>query len=58
MIKGEWAKCESGHCVEVLTLTSSVRVRNSMDPGGPWLTFTHEEWDAFIAAAKKGTFDL
>ncbi len=59
MIKGEWTRgCESAHCVEVLRLNNSVKVRNSMDPDGPWLEFTLTEWNIFIDTAKEGRFDL
>jgi hypothetical protein len=35
-----------------------VAVRNSNNPDGPWVTFTHEEWEKFLDSTKKGTFDL
>jgi hypothetical protein len=33
-------------------------VRDSKDPAGPMLTFTPDEWTAFIAGAKIGEFNL
>lgn len=35
----------------------SVAMRNSRDPAGPALIYTHAEIEAFIAGAKDGDFD-
>jgi hypothetical protein len=35
-----------------------VALRDSKDPDGPILTFTPDEWDAFLRGAKAGRFDL
>lgn len=50
----------SGNCVEVATnLPGIVAVRDTKDKGvGPILTFTPDEWDAFVGATKDGEFDL
>ena len=49
----------NGQCVEVAdNLPGTVALRDSKNPGGPVLTFTAEEWQAFIAGAKDGEFDL
>jgi Domain of unknown function (DUF397) len=50
----------NGQCVEVATnLTGVVAVRDTKDKGiGPVLTFTPDEWNAFIGGAKEGEFDL
>jgi hypothetical protein len=47
----------NGDCVEVAPLPSGVAVRDSKNPAGPMLEFTHSEWRAFIAGANKGEFD-
>lgn len=51
-----------GNCVEVATnlLDSAgvVAVRDSKDPDGPVLTFTPEQWQAFITAAQQYEFGL
>jgi hypothetical protein len=48
-----------GDCVEVAdNLPGVVAVRDSKDPTGPVLTFTCEEWQAFLASAKDGEFDI
>lgn len=48
--------CSSGACVEVALLDDTVNVRASNDPEKV-LTFTREEWDAFVEGAKSGEFD-
>lgn len=56
----EWRKSESSQatdCVEVAFVDQSVLVRNSRDPAGPVLSFTHSEWSAFLTGARNGTFD-
>jgi hypothetical protein len=46
-------------CVEVAkNLPGVVGVRDSKDRSGPALTFTPEEWAAFVAGVKGGEFDL
>jgi hypothetical protein len=46
------------NCVEVAFLADgSTAVRDSKDPSGPALTFTAEEWDAFLGGARDGEFD-
>ncbi len=48
----------NGNCVEVATLPGGeIGVRNSRDPGGPVLTFTPDEWDAFLGGVRNGEFD-
>lgn len=49
----------NGACVEVaFTDDGYIHVRDSKDPSGPVLKFTSAEWDAFVAGAKDGEFDL
>jgi len=46
-----------GDCVEVArNLPGIVAVRDSKDPDGPVLTFTADEWRAFISGARAGEF--
>jgi hypothetical protein len=48
----------NGNCVEVQFLTDGgVQVRNSRDHSQDALTFTAEEWDAFLGGAKNHEFD-
>lgn len=48
----------NGNCVEVAVLDEAVAVRDSKDRSGPVLIFTSAEWDAFVAGARDGEFDL
>ena len=48
----------NGNCVEVASLPGGqIGVRSSRDPGGPVLTFTPGQWDAFVGRARLGEFD-
>jgi Domain of unknown function (DUF397) len=44
--------------VEVAFVDDLIGLRNSADPSGPVLVFTQAEWDAFVAGARDGEFDL
>lgn len=50
----------SANCVETaFTGDGEVLVRDTKDKGeGPILRFTLAEWDAFVAGAKDGEFDV
>lgn len=59
----EWVKSSysgnNGNCVEVAALPDGGRaLRDSKNPHGPALVFTLDEWQAFIAGATAGEFDL
>ena len=45
-----------GNCVEVAFASESILVRNSRDPLGPVLSFSPEEWAAFLEGANRGEF--
>jgi hypothetical protein len=45
-------------CVEVAVVDGEVGIRDSKDRNGPVLIFTASEWDAFIAGARDGEFEL
>jgi hypothetical protein len=50
--------CNFGDCVEVGTLRGgAVSVRDTKDAAGTTLTFTRDEWDAFVKGVKNGEFD-
>lgn len=52
-------RCNNSACVEVQHLPNGgVRTRNSLAPEGPYLTFTGEEWSAFLGGARDGEFDV
>jgi Domain of unknown function (DUF397) len=49
---------EESNCVEVAITHSSVLIRNSRDRSGNVLSFTHGEWDAFLAGVRNNEFSL
>jgi hypothetical protein len=51
--------CSFGNCVEVgRSADGGVVVRDSKDHRQEPLTFTAEEWTAFVAGVKAGEFDF
>jgi len=56
--KASRSNTQGNQCVEVAHLADGVAVRDSKDPEGPKLRFTHGEWKAFLHGAKGGEFDL
>jgi hypothetical protein len=57
-----WKKSQrsgpQGNCVEMAQLPGGgIAMRNSRDPHGPALVFTHAEMEAFIGGAQDGEFD-
>ena len=56
-----WQRAEgdtSESAVEVAFVDDLIGMRNSAEPEGPVLVFTQAEWDAFVAGAQDGEFDL
>ncbi|WP_091559875.1 DUF397 domain-containing protein [Micromonospora pattaloongensis] len=56
-----WQRAEgddSEGAVEIAFVDDLIGMRNSADPDGPVLVFTQAEWDAFVAGAQDGEFDL
>jgi hypothetical protein len=47
-----------GNCVEVATNVSGVHVRDTKHRAGGTLSFTHDEWRAFVNGVRNGEFDL
>jgi len=52
------SKCSTGACVGVAFLSDSVIVKNTSDEKQSLVTFTHEEWEAFIGGVKNKEFDI
>jgi hypothetical protein len=48
----------SGNCVEVAKAGEMILVRDSKDLSRPALTFSGSEWEAFLADARVGQFNL
>jgi len=44
--------------VEVANVGETFVFRDSKDPSGPVLTFTKDEWDAFVAGVRAGDFQF
>jgi Domain of unknown function (DUF397) len=52
------ARDSSEGAVEVAFVDDLIGLRNSAQPAGPVLVFTKPEWEAFVAGAQSGEFDL
>jgi len=51
--------CSFGNCVEVgRSADGAVLVRDTKDRAQPALSFTDEEWAAFVDGVKAGEFDF
>jgi hypothetical protein len=48
----------NGACVEVAPATGTIVVRDSVNPAGSVIRYSSRTWQAFIADAKTGTFDI
>jgi Domain of unknown function (DUF397) len=56
-----WVKsrrCESSACVEAAVIGDQIAVRNSTSPDGPIVTFSMQEWRAFLGGVQDGDFDF
>ncbi len=51
-------RCGSAACVEVAADTQSIHMRDSKDPHGGRLTFSHAEWRHFLATIRSGGLDV
>lgn len=45
------------NCVQVRSDDDMIVIGNSRFPDGPFLSYTKDEWTAFLDGAKKGEFD-
>lgn len=46
-----------GACIELAATGSGIAIRDSKNPSGAVLSFTRQEFEAFLDGAKKGEFD-
>ncbi|MFD1828314.1 MULTISPECIES: DUF397 domain-containing protein [Streptomyces] len=54
-----WSGTNGGNCVEAMKLGDGrVALRQSNDPDGPALIYTHQEIESFIRGAKLGEADF
>ena len=61
MLQATWRRstyCGESSCVEVAVAGGSIGVRDSKTSDSPVLSFTREEWTAFVLGVKSGEFDL
>ena len=52
------SRCLNSGCVEIQVVDDAVLVRDSKVDGGSVLSYTHEEWAAFVEGVKAGEFDV
>lgn len=48
----------NGQCVEVAPSADVIMVRDSVNPGGELIRYPARTWQAFLTAAKTGSFDI
>lgn len=48
----------TGNCVEFAAIDELVLVRDSGDPAGVHLRFTHAQWRCFLDAVRLGEFEV
>ena len=49
--------CNGGACIQVAADDRAVLIANSRKRRGPVLSYTYDEWRAFVAGVKQGDFD-
>lgn len=58
----DWRKASysmaNGNCVEAISASTHIAVRDSVNPGATVLSYPSGAWQAFIAKVKAGNFDL
>lgn len=50
--------CDVTNCVEVAVSSGGIGVRDGKCADSPVLSFTRDEWNAFVLGVKSGEFDL
>jgi hypothetical protein len=50
--------CADTACVQVAASVDEVHVRDGKHPHQPHLTFSHSDWEGFLAAIVKGAITL
>jgi hypothetical protein len=56
--RAQWHGSGEGDRIQVAFVDDLVGMRDGHHPDGPVLVFTEQEWDAFVAGAKDGEFNL
>ena len=50
------SRCGNNACVEVAKIAGQYLIRDSKDPAGTVLSFTEQEWAAFVQGVTAGDF--
>jgi hypothetical protein len=50
-------RCDGGACVAVGCRDKSILVGNTVQPEGPYVTYTSDAWKKFLVSVKRGDFD-
>jgi len=50
------SRCGNAACVEVAKIAGQYLIRDSKDPAGTVLSFTEDEWTAFVQGVAAGDF--
>lgn len=62
LLNSTWRKStasgNTGSCVMVRRIGEMIEVGNTRNPQGTTLTFTADEWEAFLAGAKLNEFEV
>jgi hypothetical protein len=55
-----WLKSSfsNSSCVEVCIRSNAVLLRDSKNPSGQVISFSHPEWFAFLKGARSGEFEI
>ena len=50
-------RCDGGACVMVARQGGKILIGHMSYSTGPYLTFTEDEWNAFLLGTRRGDFD-
>jgi predicted secreted Zn-dependent protease len=49
--------CNGGACIQVAARGNQIVIGDSKNPSGPVLTYSRDEWHAFVGGILQGDFD-
>jgi hypothetical protein len=58
LTRAQWRSSGEDGRIQIAFVDDLIGMRDGHDPDSPVLVFTEDEWDAFVAGAKDGEFDL
>lgn len=50
-------QCNGGSCIQVAATGNKIVIGDSKSPGGPFLTYSQNEWIAFVEGVRRGDFN-